>query len=78
MDGPVDEESAKDWQETTDRLDAAIETLPPAERRIVRQHYYHKCPCDRIGRFEGVSRAMIKWRLVRARKLLRSHLQIGA
>ena len=73
--GTVDEEVDWNRRETAEGLDAAIETLPPTERRIVRLHYYHSCPCERIGRYEGVSYATVRWRLARARQSLRVRLE---
>ena len=74
VDPTINGGEGRDWRETVSHLDAAVEALPRIERRIVRQHYYHNCPCERIARYEGVSLATVKWRLARARQILRSQL----
>jgi RNA polymerase sigma-70 factor, ECF subfamily len=53
-----------------DRLEAALQRLPEAHRRVVVLHHLHDLPLDRIATDEGVALGTVKSRLHRARARL--------
>ena len=61
-----------------DELRAAIEELPEAQRLVVKLRYYDEMSLKRIAQFLAVPLTTIKWRLHKAKQLLRRRLRADA
>lgn len=56
-------------------LDGAIVRLAPEFRLVIRLYYWDDMPQQRIADFLGIPLTTVKWRLHRARQILRQHLR---
>lgn len=73
---PITETPAKilERRERYRELNEAIEGLPPEYRLVIRLHYWDEMPLERIADFLSLPLSTVKWRLFKARKLLREKL----
>ncbi|MFA6112067.1 MAG: sigma-70 family RNA polymerase sigma factor, partial [Candidatus Latescibacterota bacterium] len=56
---------------------AALDRLPPEQRRVAVLYYLEGCTHQEIARFLGLTAAMVKWRLRRARRTLKQELFVA-
>jgi RNA polymerase sigma-70 factor (ECF subfamily) len=68
-----------DWHtlvlhETQLEVRDALATLPEEYRLPLVLHYWHEMPLEQISRFVGKPVSTIKWRMFRARAMMRAHL----
>ncbi len=71
---PLAADDAADARELERRLDAALESLPDAERALLAEHFLCEVPQSVIADREGVSRATLLRRVGRALVLLRERM----
>ena len=73
---PITETPARilERRERYRELNEAIEGLPPEHRLVIRMHYWDEMPLERIADFLSVPVSTVKWRLFKARQLLRKDL----
>ena len=73
---PITETPAKilDRKEKYRELNEAVEELPPEYRLVIRMHYWDEMPLRRIADFLSLPLSTVKWRLFKARKLLKDIL----
>ena len=70
-----DLEAATADAETTRRLHAAVDRLPPLQRTILTLYHLDEVPIAEISRITGLAEGTIKSHLFRSRKLLRETLE---
>jgi hypothetical protein len=68
-----------DWEtlmlhETQAEVRQAMTILPEEYQLPLVLHYWHEMPLEQISRFVGKPVSTIKWRMFRARALMRAHL----
>ncbi|MCD6506713.1 RNA polymerase sigma factor [Candidatus Poribacteria bacterium] len=73
---PITETPARilERRERYRELNETIEGLPSEYRLVIRMHYWDEMPLERIADFLSVPVSTVKWRLFKARQLLRSKL----
>ena len=73
---PITETPAEilDRKERYRELNEAVEELPMEYRLVIRMHYWDEMPLKRIVDFLSLPLSTVKWRLFKAKKLLREIL----
>jgi RNA polymerase sigma-70 factor (ECF subfamily) len=74
IDGEVESEAARDAEEASEALHAALETLPVVEREVLVLFYLRELSLAEIGGVLGIPAGTVKSRLFRSRNMLREAL----
>ena len=56
---------------------AAVECLPEDYGTVIKLHYYDEMPLKRIADFLDIPLSTVKWRLYKARKLIKGHMKVA-
>jgi FixJ family two-component response regulator len=76
---PDSPDKAYEKAETRERVRAAIQSLPPRERKVIAMYYYAEVTMKDIGSEIGVNESRVSQLHARAIRRLREHLgQLGA
>src|SRR5690606_39207606 len=72
---PEQPDAAYERAETTDRVRAAIATLPPREQKVIGLYYYQEATMKQIGREIGVNESRVSQLHARAIRRLKDALE---
>jgi RNA polymerase sigma-70 factor (ECF subfamily) len=74
IDGELESAAARDAEEASEALHAALETLPVVEREVLVLFYLRELSLAEIGGVLGIPAGTVKSRLFRSRNMLRDQL----
>jgi RNA polymerase sigma-70 factor (ECF subfamily) len=74
IDGAIESAAARDAEEASEALHAALETLPVVEREVLVLFYLRELSLAEIGGVLGIPAGTVKSRLFRSRNMLREKL----
>ena len=72
---PPNEEYSEERERLLQRMEAALDELPPQDQQVIRLHYYDKVKTEDIARRLGLSHSNVLVKLHRIRERLRKRLQ---